>query len=435
MADRSAPRSAHSSIRPAPADQLGVRRTNLAVTLRSLRDGGPRPRARLAEDTGLNKATISSLIAELAARGLVATRGVDRVAGSGHPGAGRPGVIVEVDGRHVYGIGIELNVDFVAVLALDLRGGVLFERHLPIHVPRLGPDRTLDEVAAIVKEAIAVADQQGGTGPAGITVAIPGLVETKPGVLSFAPNLGWRDLPLVSELSGRLGNPSYPIRMDNDANLSAIGEWAFGVAAGTADLVYLTGEVGVGAGVMVDGRLLRGAEGFSGEVGHMPLEPGGQVCGCGRRGCWETMVGLAALLRLAASPDDDVHDSSLDLEQRLAEIVRRAEAGDSRTLSALEQVGAGLGVGASILVNLFNPKVLVLGGYFAVVGPYLLEPMMDELRSRVIAPEIGGARVELSNLGFTAAVRGGAQLALESVLDDPTKVHPRRLDVVPGGVA
>jgi Transcriptional regulator/sugar kinase len=423
-------RSARRSFLPERADQVTVRRTNVAVTLRSLRDAGPRSRARLAEDTGLNKTTISSVIAELAERGLVATRGVHR-AGA----AGRPGVVVEVDGRHVYGIGIELNVDYIAVLALDLRGSVLFERRLPIDVPRLGPGRTLDEITTMVNEAIGVADRQGGTDPVGITVAIPGLVETNPGVLIFAPNLGWRDFRLVSELSRRLGNPSYRIRMDNDANLSAIGEWAFGVAAGTADLVYLTGEVGVGAGVVVDGQLLRGAEGFGGEVGHMPLEPGGQVCGCGRRGCWETMVGLGALLRLAASPRDDVRDPSLDLEERLKEIVRRAEANDSRTLSALEQIGAGLGVGASILINLFNPKVLVLGGYFARVGPYILEPMVAELQSRVIAPGMGGCRVELSQLGFTAAVRGGAQVALEPVLDDPTTVRPPRRKGASGGVA
>jgi len=422
-------RIAQRSSPPERADQLTVRRTNLAVALRSLRDAGPRSRARLAEDTGLNKATISSLVAELVERGLVAERGVDR-AGA----AGRPGVVVKVDGRHVYGIGIELNVDYAAVLALDLGGEVLFARRLPVDVPRLGPARTFDAVVAVVQEAIGVAARHGSKAPAGITVALPGQVQAGPGVLTFAPNLGWRDIPIVRELAGRLGKPAFRIRIDNDANLSAIGEWAYGGAAGTADLVYLTGEVGVGAGVIVDGKLLRGAEGFSGEVGHMPLDPGGALCGCGRRGCWETIVGLAALLRLTADPEDEVRDPSLDLEHRLTEIVRRAQAGDVRTLGALEQIGAGLGLGASILINLFNPKVIVLGGYFAVVGRHVLAPMMAELRSRVIAPDIGGCRVETSTLGFTAAVRGGAQLALEAVLDDPTIVSPPRLDV-PSDVA
>jgi predicted NBD/HSP70 family sugar kinase len=231
---------------------------------------------------------------------------------------------------------------------------------------------------------------------------------------------------LVVRLTGKLGGVPFPVRVDNDANLAALGEFAMGGEAGTPDLVYLTGETGVGGGVMVDGRLLRGAEGFSGEIGHMPLNPGGNLCGCGRRGCWETMVGLAALLRLAATPDDAVCDPSLDLEQRLDVLSHRAEAGDRRTLEALELVGTALGLGASILINVFNPRVLVLGGYFASLGHYLLEPMLGEMRGRVIAPDAGACRVALSTLGFAAASRGGAHVALEAVLDDPTLVAERQ---------
>jgi predicted NBD/HSP70 family sugar kinase len=155
----------------------------------------------------------------------------------------------------------------------------------------------------------------------------------------------------------------------------------------------------------------------------MPLNPGGDLCGCGRRGCWETMVGLAALLRMAATPEDPVCDPSLDLVARLAMISARADAGEPRTLDALKLVGEALGLGASILVNVFNPRVLVLGGYFASLGAYLLEPMLAELHSRVIAPD--ACQVALSTLGFTAAARGGAHVALEAVLDDPTLVAER----------
>jgi predicted NBD/HSP70 family sugar kinase len=230
---------------------------------------------------------------------------------------------------------------------------------------------------------------------------------------------------VADALAIRLGRPDFPILVDNDANLSAIAEWAMGAHAGTPDLIYVTGEVGTGAGILVAGQLLRGALGLGGEVGHLPLERDGHLCGCGRQGCWETMVGLAALLRLAAPPADPVHDPSLDLEKRLAEIVRRADASDDRTLRALHQVGAALGVGAAVLINLFNPQVLVLGGYFAVVGAHLHESMLAELRRGVVGRDIAGARVEWSTLGFTAAVRGGAHVALERVLDDPTVVPLR----------
>jgi predicted NBD/HSP70 family sugar kinase len=393
-----------------------VRRSNLALVLRYLRDAGPRSRARVADETGLNKATVSSLIAELIDRGLVAEGSIER-AGA----VGRPGLIVDVDGRAVCGVGLELNVDYAAALVLDLRGDVLFERRVALDVPHIGVERTLDCLAELAAQAVAAAADRGAR-PVGVTVAIPGLIDSARGVISFAPNLGWREVAIVDALSQRLDRPAYPLGVDNDANLSALGEWAMGSAAGTPDLVYLTGEVGVGGGVIVAGQLLRGASGLSGEVGHMPLDVNGYVCGCGRRGCWETMVGLAALLRLAAPPGDPVHDPSLDLEQRLAEILRRAGSADERTLSALHQVGTALGTGASILINLFNPRVLVLGGYFAVVGTYLMEPLMTELRSRVVGPDIANARIELSTLGFTAAIRGGAHVALEQVLDDPTIV-------------
>jgi predicted NBD/HSP70 family sugar kinase len=401
--------------RHTPADQATVRRSNLGLVLRHLRDHGPRSRARIAQETGLNKATVSSLVAELTERRLVSAGDVDR-AGS----VGRPGLIVHLDGRCVCGIGVELNVDYAATLVLDLRGDVLFEHRVALDVAGLGPDRTLDAVAALATEAVAAASARGAV-PAGLTVAVPGLIRSLDGVAIYAPNIGWHDVPVLDGLRKRL-DPPFPIRVENDANLSAIAEWAMGAEARTPDLVYLTGEVGVGGGVIVADQLLRGAGGLSGEVGHTSLGDPDAICGCGRRGCWETVVGLAALLREAADPDDPVHDPARDLEDRLAEVARRADAGDARTLAALHKVGTALGTGAAVLINLFNPRVVVLGGYFAVLGRFLTEPMTAELRARVFGPELAGAEIVLSTLGFTAAVRGGAHVALESVFDDPTLV-------------
>ena len=403
--------------RQTPADQATVRRSNLGLVLRHLRDSGSRSRARIAHETGLNKATVSSLVAELTDRGLVSAGDIDR-AGS----VGRPGLIVHLDGTAVCGIGVELNVDYAATLVLDLRGEVLFEHRIALDVPALGVDRTLDAVAGLVGEAAAAATARGAA-PVGVTVAVPGLIRSLDGVATYAPNIGWHDVPVLDGLRSRI-DLGCPVRVENDANLSAIAEWTMGSEARTADLVYLTGEVGVGGGVIVADQLLRGAGGLAGEVGHTSLGDPEAVCACGRRGCWETAVGLSALLREAADPDDPVRDPARDLETRLAEIVRRADDGDRRTLAGLEKVGTALGTGAAVLINVFNPQVIILGGYFAVVGRFLTEPMTAELRARVFAPDLAGARVVLSTLGFTAAVRGGAHVALESVFDDPTLVPP-----------
>ena len=394
-----------------------MRRSNLALVLRHLRDAGPRSRARIAVETGLNRGTVSSLTAELIDRGLVREGDVER-GGS----VGRPGQTVELDGRGIGGIGVEINVDYVTAVVLNLTNAVVFEHRVALDVQALPAEAVLDAVTELAIRALAACEQRQVT-PVGMTLAVPALVDTDEGVVAFAPNLHWTKVAAVDGLRQRLDRTGFAIQVDNDANLAALGEFAMGSCAGTSDLVYLTGETGVGGGVMVDGRLLRGAAGFSGEIGHMPLNPGGDLCGCGRRGCWETMVGLAALLRMAATPDDPVCDPSLDLEQRLRMLSDRADAGEPRTLDALKLVGEALGLGASILVNVFNPRVLVLGGYFASLGDYLLDPMLAELRARVIAPD--ACEVALSTLGFTAAARGGAHVALGAVLDDPTLVALR----------
>lgn len=404
-------------VRPV-ADQLSLRRSNLSVVLRHLATAGPRSRARVAQATELTKATVSSLVGELAERGLV--RDGERERGT----AGRPGHLIELRGAGAFGVGIELNVDYVAAVVVDLAGHVVSSERLSLDAQRVGPVAALDEVARVVERCLDVVAAEAAH-VAGVTIALPGGVDVDRGTLSYAPNLGWREVPVVTALAERLGR-KVTLRVDNEANLAAVGEYRAGTAAGTANLLLLTGEVGVGGGVISGGRLLRGGRGYGGEVGHMLLDPVGQVCSCGRRGCWETVVGLGPMLRAAAGPGDPLLDPTTALDQRLGELARRARAQDARTLAALEQVGTWLGIGASVLVNLLNPSVLVLGGYFATMGPWLVGPVRRQLEERVVAPAAGGCRIEISTLGFCAAVRGGALVALESVLDDPTSVTVAR---------
>ncbi|MEV5965472.1 ROK family transcriptional regulator [Kribbella sp. NPDC051952] len=404
------------------ADHVSLRRNNLSVVLRHVRDLGPRSRARIASDTGLNKATVSSLVAELLERGLLREGSADSTRA-----LGRPGQLVELDGTSVCGVGAEINVDYLAVAALDLAGATVLERRVPLDVAHLEPSTTLDRLADLVQEAVAAVDSRGGQ-LAGVTLAVPGLVQGATGDLKLAPNLGWGELSVAQEMRSRLGEPTYPLHVDNEANLAALAAYAElrrsedDETGPVHDLVLLTGAVGVGGGVVAGGHLLRGGRGYSGEVGHMPVAPPGRTCGCGRTGCWETVVGLTALLHKATDRDDPVRDPSLDVEQRLAGITRRAEAGDARTLTALKDVGTWLGIGGAILVNILNPDVLVLGGYFAVLGPWLKDPLEKAIRDRVIAPNGGGCRVVRSDLGFAAAVRGGAQISLDQVFVDPTVI-------------
>ena len=397
---------------PGTADQLAVRRHNLSVVLQYLRDSGAASRARIAAETGLNKATVSSLVAELADRRLVAEGATER--GS----VGRPGLVIELDDRVHVALGAEVSVDYISVLAMNLRGETVAERRVALDTAVLTPEEILDRLAGLTRTVLDTLAQD--TTLVGLTVAIPGLVESAPGIVHAAPNLGWREVPVADLLHELLGDPAVSIALDNEANLSALAELALRGAAAPNEFLLLMGGVGVGGGLVTGGQLLRGFRGYAGEVGHIQVSPQGDVCRCGRRGCWETVVGLNALLSRAASDGDVVRDPSVDLDERLAELRSRAERGDRRTLDAISFVGEALVGGVASLLNVFNPQLLVLGGYFAVLSPWIEPGLREELDREVFAPQLGGCRIEFSDLGYSAAVRGGAIQTASAVFDRPT---------------
>ena len=402
-----------------PADQLTVRRNNLALVLRLLHDQGPRSRAAVASETGLNKATVSRLVAELIDRGLVRELGV-----LSEGRRGRPGTLIELDGRHVAALGLELNVDFITAVAVDLAGRVVFQRTRPIDAASVPRHQTLRALTSMVRQTV---EAVAGTCDviAGVTVAVPALVDVDAGAIKFAPNLHWRDVDVGSRIASALGTAA-TVSVDNDANLGAFAEYRVGKHAGTPNLIYITGQTGVGGGILIDGRLLRGATGFSGEVGHMHVMEGGPQCGCGRYGCWEALVGLRPLLREAV-PDVlarvDADHPLVGPEEKVAHVVQRATAGDERVLAALQRHGHWLGIGLGTLVNLFNPEVVILGGFFRDVAPWMLEEAEATMRELAIAPHAGGCQLSVSTLGFSAAALGAAIYAAERVFADPGGVE------------
>ncbi|MEU1117453.1 MULTISPECIES: ROK family protein [unclassified Streptomyces] len=398
---------------PRAGDRASLRRANLSLVLRLLRDAGPRPRAQIAADTGLPKATITHLVAELMECGLIREGAAER-----HGSVGRPGRTVEIDGRTVCGIGVEINVAYLSLIAVDLRGEVTARHRAPLDARGSEPAAVLDRMAEAIEEACRSLRER-GVDPVAVTVAAPGVIKTGSGVVSYAPNIGWQDVAVVDGLRERLGPGAPPIGLENDAKLGAVAEYLVAASADIHDLIYITGETGVGGGIISDGRLLQGSAGFAGEIGHMPLGPDGAPCVCGRVGCWETMVGLTALLHRAAPPHDPVRDPAVDLEERLTELRRRADAGDAATLAALGRIADGLALGVALLADVLNPRAVVLGGYFTHFGDHLTDRVRAGFAARVMAPEAGGCEIMLSSLGFSAAARGGAHLALDRVFQDP----------------
>jgi predicted NBD/HSP70 family sugar kinase len=394
------------------ANQRAVRRHNLGVVLRHVSDHGSRSRATIALETGLNKTTVSSLVTELIGLDLLVERGLEQ-----RGTVGRPGQVVELSGAGVVALGLEINVDYLAVRALDLTGA---ERHrsLDVHDNRRVPvAKVLDRLAEHATEALD-AVQSEGLRPVGATVALPGLVDAARGALLVAPNLGWTDVPVVDELHERLSGPAFPLAADNEANLAAMAELWEGTARGLRDVLYVSGEIGVGGGIIVGGELFRGAQGFGGEFGHMTLDPGGKPCACGSRGCLETVAGLEALLEMAGL-DPSGAATTAGSGEPVATLAGRARAGDETALAALREGGRWLGIAIASAANLLNFQAVVLGGFFGQLSTWLAAPIARELESHVLASEWAVPRLLPSTLGPEAAVRGAAAQSLRRVLADP----------------
>ena len=399
---------------PEAADKASLRRTNLGVMLRHLRENGEQSRTHLATASGLPKATVSVLVADLIQRGLVREGELDR-AGA----VGRPHRMVALDGRWICGIGAEIGPDHITVLALDLRGTVVHEHRRALDVPAITPQAALREVGDLVADCLSAVAER-GMHTIGITLVTQGSVDAASGTVTVATNFGWRDVHAVRELRARLGRDAPPVLVENDAESGALAEYLTAPSADVRELLYVTGGIGVGGASISGGKLLRGSE-----IGHMKLDRLDRPCACGRTGCWEVAVGLQAFLDAAADPTDRVHDLSVDLAERLGDLLARADAGDPRTLAALAGIADDLALGLGILVDVLNPPRIVLGGYFAVFGRYLVDEAQRVLDDRRITPTAERVVVATSTLGLSNAARGGAHLTLEGIFQDPSDVPVR----------
>lgn len=390
--------------RRAPANQRSVRRHNLGVVLRHVAEFGPRSRAAIALETGLNKTTVSSLVGELIDFGLVAETSVE-MRGT----VGRPALPVALGGERVIGLGLELGVDFLSVLTGDLAGC----RHHATVVSEDNRGRPVADVmarlGAMARDTLQRAADAGHV-CAGAVIALPGLVDSASGQLLVAPNLGWAGVDVPALLRAELGDPAFPIRADNEANLGALAELWLGAGREFRDFIYISGELGIGAGLIVGGELFRGASGFGGELGHVTVDAEGERCACGSRGCLETRVALGALARAAGLPAG-------------ASVAQLAERADEEPVAAaLREAGHWLGVGVASAANLLNPRGVVVGGYFATLAPWLVPGLEEELAARVLASDWAAPRVVTSALGGEAAVRGAVAAALRRVFADPALV-------------
>ncbi len=404
-------------------DQVFVREMNLSSVLRLIHTQSPISRAQLAVLSGLNKSTVSSLADELLSRNLI------HETGSNTGGAGRPATLLELNPQAGLIIGVELGVDFVSVAVTDFLGNIIWRRREDAD-PTEDQQKMINQTLRIVKEAM-TAGKRKGIRFLGLGLATPGTVDLKEGVLIFAPNLHWRNVPF-----GKIFSEQTKLRIfvENDANAAAIAEHLFGTARQCQDFLFVFAGVGIGGGLFLNGRLYRGKNGYAGEIGHSPImaEPSQTVCHCGNRGCWETYANQYSIIQRVQARLEVKRTSiipKLIAEQNvpltIPLIKQAADAGDREAIDSFIEAGHAMGQGLASLINIFNPEKIIIGGPLSIAGEYLL-PAIKETVTRHSLPEIDQqAEVLLSPFGPDASLIGAIAIVVDDVLSKPISVERR----------
>lgn len=314
-------------------------------------------------------------------------------------------------------LAVELEVDSVTVATVGL-GGHIFDRS---RIPKgPGPSTPEEVVEDLASSALPMMRSLPPSHRfAGVGVAVAGVVRREDGFVHVAPNLGWTNVPLGEMISRRLG---LPVTMANEADLGALAEYRRGTARGGRHLLYVAGEVGVGIGIIHDGKAMLGSAGYAGEAGHMVINPAGRECRCGSVGCWETEVGEEALARLAGISEAEARVGLID------EILDRAHAGDPLTFAALAEIGRWLGVGIGNLINTFNPDMVVIGGFFEQIYPFVEQPLLEATEQVALTAPWLTCSIRKSMLGMDAQLIGAAELVLADVIANPSTFSPGRVE-------
>ncbi|GAA3198642.1 ROK family protein [Actinocorallia longicatena] len=380
-----------------------VRRRNLGAVLREVHLGGPVSRSVLAGRLDLNRSTIMALTAELTAAGLVTE---DAPADTGR--AGRPSLVVSPASRRCYVLAFDVAVDRLVAARVGL-GGVVLARREAVR-PRTGVDLG-DVVGVLARFGRDLLDPDATC--VGIGASYCGMVRRADGMVRYGPHLGWQDQAFGPALAAGLGL-ALPVEVGNEAHLGAVAEHLRGAGVGHRNLVYLHGDVGVGGGIIVGGRLLDGDGGYGCEVGHMLVNPfDGRPCLCGSRGCLEAEVGEQALLEHAGRAGELVGRAGVGA------VVALADGGDPAAREALDRIGDWLGVGVVNLINLFNPGLVVFGGVLRDLYRGTAEPVRRRIDRHVLPVSRERVRLATSALADDATLAGAAELAFAALLEDP----------------
>jgi predicted NBD/HSP70 family sugar kinase len=387
-------------------NQEGVRRHNLGTLLRHVHQSGGVSRAELTERMGLNRSTIGDLVRELDELAVV-SQAVPDAGRNPRAGAGRPSLGVVPRPDSVVVLAAELGVDSTEVALVELGGRVLDRRRRPSPAQPT-PEVVADQLRGMSQALLLDAAPEARL--VGIAAAVPGVVDDTHGTVRFAPNLGWTDVELREVLASRIGT-RLPVRLGNDAELGALAEHIRGVGRHQphlgSHLIFVSCDVGVGGGIIVEGVPLRGANGYAGEVGHQRFDGGTALCRCGNTGCWETEIGSHAVAVAVGCPEDQMHRLQEFLHPQLP------------VTPELRDLAFSLGAGLGSLVNVFNPQVIILGGVLRWVYPLVHREVQEAMDTFALDAPARTVNIVLPSLGGDAVLIGAAELAFTDLLVDP----------------
>jgi predicted NBD/HSP70 family sugar kinase len=383
-----------ASRNPTPGSQTSLREANRARIVDSLKHHGHLTQVELAGATGLSPATVSNIVKELSAAGLLTTSITSR--------SGRRAIEVSLAREVGLVAGFHFSSRHLRVAVSDVGRTVVAENHIPLALDHRH-DRELDRATLLLSDMLQSLNASFGD-VLGVGVALPAPVDATTGMIA-TPGLlrGWEGVRIADALESRIERPVF---VDTEANLGALAEARAGAARGSRGAAYIRVGHTISAGLLIDGAVFRGVTGKAGQIGHVTIDENGPICKCGSRGCLDTLAGGPALLELFRD------DPSV---QRIRDLLLRAEAGDASSRRVIADAGRHIGIAVASLSNLFDPEVLVIGGELALSGETLLAPLRHALERSALAGGHGVPEVVQGELGEQAELIGCLALAIESV--------------------
>ncbi|HML40196.1 MAG TPA: ROK family transcriptional regulator [Bellilinea sp.] len=382
-----------------------MRAINRAAILTTIKSNGLIDRAQVARLTGLSPATVTGITSELIEEGLVFEKQ------PGDSRGGRPPILLAINPRGGFVVGIKLMEDHALGALTDLESTVIAKDSRPLK--NKNSSEAIAVLSALVQSLVAQANIDRRR-LLGVGVGLAGVVDSEHGILRESPFFGWRDLPLRDLLQNLVQTPVY---LDNDVNTLTLAEQWFGAGQGVDHFLVVTVGRGIGLGVVANGRFYRGTGGGAGELGHTLIDPQGPLCDCGKHGCLETYAGYPGLLRSAhqAYLSGEVDQDVTTIEQ----LIRLAGAGQPAMMELLAQAGGLLGRAMSSLVNILNPALIIIGGEGVQLGAPFFEPLQNALRQYSMPNLFQDVRIQIEPWGDDVWARGAASLVLRQLFESP----------------